>query len=342
MNKQLLVLGGIALLALAAGLWLQYGSLQPRSEDELLFDDLVQQAANINHISISNHDGEVFNAVREMGQWQGVLKEQEGKYPAQPSKLSALVTALMRARLIEAKTNIETNHHHLGLQSPDTKDSLASLITLSSADKRWQVLVGKHATIGKGQYIRLPDQRQSWLIDQELDLPLEQNSWLKQPILPFESGAFTRISRIDNEQWTIEKTAAGAEFLLQEMPSSRQLKYQSILDNVAANLANLKFDKLQKSQQNFWTNLQPMVSLSVSTHADKSFNISIAEREGRAYVKFTSIELQGYWLNWSYEISRLSAQQLSKTLEDFLLAPIEEDTSTAQEVKAIDEGESAK
>lgn len=340
MNRQLLGLGFVALVAVTTGVWLQYEAAQPRSQDDLLFGDLAEKAVNINHITIGNHDGDVFTAVLEAGQWQAVLKEPSGRYPAEPGKLSELVKALIKARLSEAKTSKEENYHHLGLQALDNEDSLASLVILSSADTSWQVLVGKLANSGKGQYVRLPEQPQSWLINQKLSLPLEQHSWLKQAILPFDEVSFTTISRIDNEKWTIEKSASQSEFTLKKIPSGRELKYQSILDSVASNLADLNFDKLQEFEENFWASLEPMASLRVTTQTAESFDINLAALDDKTYVKFTSDELEGYWLNWVYEVSRLSAQQLTKTVEDFLLTTPEEIKGASNEIKATDEGES--
>jgi len=341
MNKQLIGLGFIALVAVFSGLWLQYEEVQPRSQNDLLFTDLVEDAGNINHITIANHDGEVFSALLEAGQWHAVLKNASGRYPAEPSKLSELVNALMQARLIEAKTSKEANYHHLGLQALGIEDSLASLVTLSTAHKRWQVLIGKQASIGNGEYVRLPDDPQSWLINQELSLPLEETTWLKQPILPFDEASFATISRIDNGQWTIEKIGSKGNFSLKNMPSGRELKYQSVLDSVASNLADLNFDKLQPFEESFWASLAPMVSLRVTTHAAESFDISLAERDDLTYVKFISDEPQAYWVNWVFEVSKLSALQLTKTLENFLLAPTEQVNRVDNDAKAMDEGESA-
>jgi len=340
MNKQLLGLGFIASVAVVAGLWLHYEGVQPRLPDDFLFADLVEEAANISHITISNHDGEVFSAVLEAGQWHAVLKNASGRYPAEPNKLSELVNNMMQARLIEAKTSKKENYHHLGLQALGIEDSLASLVTLSTAHKRWQVLVGKQANIGNGQYVRLPNDPQSWLINQELSLPLEETSWLKQPILPFDEASFATISRIDNAQWTIEKTGSKRHFSLKNMPSGRELKYQSVLDSVASNLADLNFDKLQPFEESFWASLAPMASLRVTTHTAESFDITLAERDDITYVKFISNEPQAYWGNWVFEVSKLSALQLTKNLENFLLAPPEKIDLINNDAKAMDEGES--
>ncbi|MFT4995023.1 MAG: hypothetical protein ACI965_002065, partial [Paraglaciecola sp.] len=73
MNKQLLSLGLIALVAVVMAILLHYEAVQPRLKDDLLFTDLVDKGGDINHITISNHEGDVISAILEAGQWQVVL-----------------------------------------------------------------------------------------------------------------------------------------------------------------------------------------------------------------------------------------------------------------------------
>jgi hypothetical protein len=340
MNKQLLSLGIIALVAVTAGVWLQYEAVQPRSQNDLLFADLAEQAMQINHIAIANHDGEVFSAVLEVGQWQAELNEPSGRYPAEPSKLSELVNNLMQARLSEAKTNKAQNYHHLGLQAIDTKDSLASLVTLSSTDNSWQVLVGKQASSGKGQFVRFPKQSQSWLINQQLSLPLEQYSWLKQPALSFESSAISQVSRLDKEKWTIATADTESEFTLSNIPEGRSLKYDSVLSSLVSSISDLSYEALVARDEKFWNTLKPLVKLEVKLIGGLFFILEVAELDNEVFAKFSAKNRQIYWLDWIYQISNFSGQQLDKSVDDFLTELPSDDETSEDEVSAIDEGES--
>jgi hypothetical protein len=342
MNKHIMVLSIVAIFTVAGGVWLQYQDNVAPAQKDLLFADLLDSAAQIEKIGINNSSGNVFNANLDKGQWMAMvdLDDASGSYPVQHSKLAELLRAFTSARLAEAKTAKPANYQYLGLQGLDETDSLASLVTFTTQGDSWQVLVGNQASIGTGNYVRLPKARQSWLIDQNIDLPTDQQSWLKQPILPFEASSLAKISRKDKERWIIEKSAEEADYVLSNLPSGRSLKYDSILSAFANNIAKLNFEELHSRQNGFWKTLQTQVELQIVTVEGMVFNLTVAKQDDKVYAKFEAENQQAYWLDWVYQISSFSAQQLSKTREDFLQD--ENDISSGSEVSgdSSDEGES--
>ena len=175
MNKHIMVLSIVAIFTVAGGVWLQYQDNVAPAQKDLLFADLLDSAAQIEKIGINNSSGNVFNANLDKGQWMAMvdLDDASGSYPVQHSKLAELLRAFTSARLAEAKTAKPANYQYLGLQGLDETDSLASLVTFTTQGDSWQVLVGNQASIGTGNYVRLPKARQSWLIDQNIDLPTD-------------------------------------------------------------------------------------------------------------------------------------------------------------------------
>ncbi|MFT4937057.1 MAG: hypothetical protein ACI88A_000066 [Paraglaciecola sp.] len=340
MNKHIMVLSIIAVFAVAAGVWLQYQDSALPVEKDFLFADLLDNAAQIEQIEINNSSGNVFNAQLKKGQWMAKVEDFGGSYPAEQRKLSELLKSFTAARLVEAKTAKPNNYQYLGLQGLDETDSLASLVSFATQEKSWQVLVGNQTNIGIGNYVRLPKDRQSWLIDQNIVLPTDQQSWLKQPILPFEGSFLAKISRIDKQRWVFEKSSEDAEYVLSGLPSERSLKYGSVLSAFANNIVQLNFEKLHNLQDDLWSKLATQVELEIVTVDGMVFKLTVAEHDDKVYAKFRAENQQAYWLDWIYQISSFSAQQLSKTKEDFLRDVNDASSENGSSASATDEGES--
>jgi hypothetical protein len=338
MNKQHLVLGFIALIAAAVGVWLQYEEAQAPLADNLLFTDLADNAAGIKQITISNNGGEVLRAQLQDGQWLAIMSDPSGSYPADETKLSGLVSALIQAKLSEAKTSKPENYQFLGVQSLQEQDSLATSVSVSGKDKNWQVLVGNQASNGLGNYVRLPEQAQSWLINQNIRLPLDKFDWLKQPILPFESAQISRISRVDMQTWEIEKVADGNGFALRDIPVERSLKYDSVLSGYVSSITELKFENISMPNETFWRTLESIAKFELRLETGESFSFELGKLKDKTYARFSAEDSQALWSDWYYQISSFSEQQLNKSLEDFLAKLPETADQNETNINTTDEG----
>ncbi|MFT6898392.1 MAG: hypothetical protein ACJA13_002813 [Paraglaciecola sp.] len=345
MNKSLSILVFLAVLAVAAGYWVQSREVVPQADKAPLLPGLDTQANGITQIELSNASGVLFQAKRSNEQWLANVQDAQGqvigRYPVAKDKLGALVSALAEARQIEAKTAKKSNYHHLGVQDLTATDSLATLVSLRSDKLSWQVLVGNHATVGNGSYVRLPQSKQAWLVDKSLALPLTNNVWLKQPILPFEDADFSKIARVDQSPWLIQRADANAQFTLASMAQDRQLKYGGVLEAMAINLASLNFDALITPDTLQWNKLTDVVELNVTTFYGHSFTVELAKGNDKVYLRISSALTKDYWLQWIYVISTFAAEQLDKTQNDFLMpAPDDKPASITPAARAVDEGES--
>lgn len=338
MGKQLLTLTFLLLLAATAGYFLIKDSRPVNVEKGLLFANLTQQANQISQIRISNHQGVLLDASLQNDKWIANGVQQAGTYPLEHIKLTQLVQSLMQATLYQAKTSKPENYARLGLQDLDAEDSLAVLVELFGNDKTWAVLVGNKAP-GGGSYIRFPEQAQSWLLDQEVLLPLDSNNWLKQPILDIAITDIAKFSRIDSNSWSIVLSDAEAGgYSLNPMPKGRELKYESILDNTVAAFATLNFDQIQPRNDAFWRSLKLSAKFELTTLSGDKIKTELAEKDNEFFIRFSSQSLTAYWQNWTYKLSGFSAGQLNKTLEDFLAEP--ESEVEQIEPQKVDEGDS--
>jgi hypothetical protein len=318
MNKQVSVLAAIAILASGWVVWLSQSPSKDKFEASLLFDDLQVFATQIDSVEITDAQGVLFSAQKLGNQWLATFDPQQPTYPISQTKLANFVGTMMRAELVEAKTSKAQNYVRLGLQPVDIDDSMASLVILKASGNIWQVLVGNKVTTGEGHYILKPDDSRSWRTDKTINLPIDKFSWLKRPILPYAAMDISSISRVDNIGWHIARAANG-EFQLTNMPTDKELEYDSILNSIVSSLTSLDFEQLLTIDENVVKFLEVKSRLEVITAEGTVFQVIVSEVDNKYFVNFISDGQSEYWQKWLYQVSYFSAQQLIKTLDDFLL-----------------------
>ncbi|WP_293751960.1 DUF4340 domain-containing protein [uncultured Paraglaciecola sp.] len=339
MNKQVSVLAVIAILAVGLGVWLSQPPSTHTFETELLFDDLQKMANQVDSVEITNAQGVLLSAKKSAENWLATIEPEQSVYPVSHDKLADLVETLMQAKLVEAKTRKPKNYIRLGLQSIDTQDSMATLVTIKASGNSWQVLVGNEVTFGEGHYILKPKDAQSWRTDKTISLPIDIFSWLKQPILPYQEQDINAVSRVDSLDWQIARSANG-DFQLMNKPTDKELEYASILNSIVSNLTNLKFEQVLAANDEFTQSLKVLTQLEVTTTDETTFQVVVSELDGNHYVNFNVSDPSEYWQKGYFQVSNFSAQQLMKTTEDFL---VEENNTTGDidtSSKAVDEGDS--
>jgi hypothetical protein len=216
---------------------------------------------------------------------------------------------------------------------------MASLVTLKANENFWQVLVGNKATLGEGQYILKSDDVRSWRTDKTIYLPIDKYSWLKQPILPYQTQDIISVSRVDSLGWQITR-AVGGEFQLVNMPKDEELEYASILNSIVNSLISLDFEQLFPVNEGFEQSLKVLTQLEVITAQQKTFQVVVSELDDEHFVNFISADQSKYWQKWYYQISNFSAQQLIKTLDDFLLQEPASERPSSPSFSVVEEGDS--
>jgi hypothetical protein len=339
MNKQVSILTVIAILALGLAVWFSQSPSKDTFEAGLLFDDLQEFANQVDSVEITNAQGVLFSAKKLGERWLATIDPEQPAYPISQDKLAEFVETIMRAKLVEAKTSKPKNYIRLGLQSINIDDSMASLVTLKASEKAWQVLVGNKVTLGEGQYILKPGDIRSWRTDKTIHIPMDKFSWLKQPILPYEAQDISSVSRVDGMDWQISRSVGG-DFQLVNMPKGKELEYPSILNSIVTSLTSIDFEELIAADHNFPQSLNVLTQLELSTTDQKIFQVVVSELDDAHFVNFSSTNQTEYWQKWYYQVSNFSAQQLIKTLDDFLAQedPIISNSDTLPQ--AIDEGDS--
>ena len=340
MNKQLGLLILVTLLAVGAGVWLTHQAQPGNDEPQLLFVDGINKAKDISAIQLKNSQGILLQAELVDGEWVAKFDEFATSYPLNKSALAEFIQSLLQAKLIEAKTSKSENYHHLGVEGIDNVDSLATMVTISTGNnsQAWQVLIGNKVNSGQGNYVRLPQAAQSWKIDQTVTLPGSKFDWLKRPILSLSSDDISSISRTDNQAWTIVK-GEDQSFTLQAIPPGRELRYPGVVSALVNSLVELDFEQLLPLADEQWQKAKIITRLVIKTQSGQQMQVKIASLDNQYFIQFSSEQLQGYWSDWTYQVSSFNAQQLTKSLEDFL-AELPKATDDKPQTTEVEEGDS--
>lgn len=334
--KQNTFIGLITLILIGAGLsyWLNAQKPDVTLASGLLFEDLATQGQQITAINIANHEGPLLQASLVDGNWQALHLAEGSQYPLDASQLAELIKDLSQAKLLEAKTAKTEYHSKLGLSDLNSEDSQARMIEVTGS-KEWQLLVGNLASSGNGDYVRKPDDNQTWLLDRSLSLPGDAYSWLQQPILAVEPASIDRIDIQDATPWSIIRDQE-LGLQLVPMPKGRALQFDGVLDTMVRGIANLNFERLTAWDEGIWSTYELVKTLTVSLNNGDQISLKLAKFEETYFVSLVSETTPGYWQNWIYQVSSYSAGQLNKSLEDLLAEPVSEEPQTP----ALDEGES--
>ncbi|WP_026377258.1 DUF4340 domain-containing protein [Aestuariibacter salexigens] len=317
------------IVAVAAGTYVIFQQQPEQTQSEQLMGDFRQNAQQLDEIRIADANGIILHAKQKNGQWQSIAQSSNG-FPVAEQKLSELLQGLLDAKLYEMKTARAENYARLGVEGLDAQDSQSVRIELTAGNAYWHLLVGNRASNGSGHFVRQPQKLQSWLLDRTLSLPEDSVDWLQQPIWSVEPETITRIERAGDQGWVLERTEEGG-FALQNMPANRELVYDSVLDGVSSTLASLRFTELAVFEPAMWQTYTLQSSLNVSLSDGQSVTVEVATDDAENhFLQLTSATGNEYWQQWQYTISSFTAQQLSKSIEDFLAEPVEQGSDDTQ------------
>lgn len=247
-RKQFSIIAVLAavVIALVALLVPQRGGYDPGESGQALLPGLRDQVNDIDRVVISGHGGTVATLSKGDGQWQ--VEELDG-YPADWSRLQALLSDLAQMEVVEAKTASPEYYPRLGVEDVTMEGANGTRIDFSTADSAWSVIAGHEASLQYGQYLRVADQPQSVLVDRILDLSPETVDWADAEILDVGSGLIAEVSILhpDGDRVRISKVSADdANFTLKTLPEGRAPLSDFKVNSLANAYAGLRMEDVRK------------------------------------------------------------------------------------------------
>lgn len=210
MRPRQLVLAAVVVAGLAGAAWwlLDRQATGERLDAGLLlpgFDQRIEAIDTI-EVRVAGATPRVRIEKRD-GQW--VMPDRDG-WPANQREVSRALFRLAQARRIEPKTRNPALHARLGVEDVTAPEAKGAELRLAGGGDPVRLVVGNnHPSLG-GSYVRVGDDPQAWLLDEDIGPAREPTDWLDRRLLdipmarieevriaPAGARAF-RLSRVDD------------------------------------------------------------------------------------------------------------------------------------------------
>lgn len=327
MNSKTLTIIGAAVLILVAALALLEMRDQGASTENgmMLFPELKAQLNDIDTVTVSRaDDAEPVVLSNASGRW---LVTNRDDYPADVAKIRNVLVAMADAKIVEVKTANPDLHDRLGLTSPNVEGSKGVLINASNGDVEFSVIFGNVAQ-SSYRYARIADKPQTWLIDQNPDLPKSAGDWLLKELVDIDQ---TRIQQVtiahsDGETIRISKESSDdSSFVVNDIPEGRELSYASVANGIAGALNDLTLEDVRRDQGSddaVTTEFDTFDGLSVTVKSTKDGDeswISLSASPGEENSE-EAAKINERVSGWQFRIADYKANLLVRRWEDILKA----------------------
>lgn len=254
---------GIATVVVVAGsgyaVWQRQQSTAASAVGGPLLPQLATRLNDVAAIAVQGSKGD-FRIVRGAGDtW--ALDAKSG-FPAATDTVKKAVVGLAELRPLEPRTGNPELYDRIGVGEPGKdKDAVRLTLTDQGGAKLADIIVGKTKTYelsGKPAeiYVRVPDQKQSWLATARLAAPGDALGWVDRNI--------SKIGRDRMEKITISHPGDAPrvqvvrdpkdpkDFTLAQVPAGQKLKSSSETGSVAGGLDFLTFEDVKKDDAVEW------------------------------------------------------------------------------------------
>jgi hypothetical protein len=291
---------------------------------QMLMQEFRDDANNVDSVTITRANQEAVVIEKRGDTWR---VEGRGGYPAKIDSVREILLAMADAKVVEAKTADPKLYGRLGVDAPDTDSSKGVLVTARVGDDDHQVIFGNSAQ-GSYRYARMMGENQSWLIDQNPDIPATAGDWLIADIVDIDASRIqsVTITHADGEIIRIDKFAeTDTDFRVADIPDGRELSYSTVANGIGGALNDLDLDDVRPTVQidaSVTTEFETfdglkIVVLSVRSEDESWISLGVsAEESGNA----EAAEISGQTEGWQYMIADYKANLLTRRWEDILKA----------------------
>lgn len=194
MRGRSLLVAGVAVFAMAGAAWwlLDRHTSGDAAGDNLAVPGLADRVEAIDRIEVVGADATVLVALEKRdGLWRMPSKLD---WPANQREIGNALYRLGGARRVEAKTADPARHDRLGVEDIALATAKGAELRLSGGGDPLRLVVGNnHPALG-GSYVRLGDDPQSWLIDEDVAPVRVAAAWLDRRLLDLPMARIERVT----------------------------------------------------------------------------------------------------------------------------------------------------
>ncbi|QPG06482.1 DUF4340 domain-containing protein [Salinimonas marina] len=295
-------------------------------EPEPLVDNFVTGLDQLDTIEVETAEGLVFRANRQDQEWLATHLDEEQSFPVNQSRLSTMVSRILNAKVIEHKTSKAENYHLLGVANLGQDDADSTLLTLSSKDKEWQVLVGNMAKSQRGTFVRLPGKQASLLIDNRVRLPHAGSDWLARQVLPFTAEELQgiRFTKGNNTSLLLMRSEQTAEWEVVQVDNRpievapERLAYPGVIEQAVKDLTEFRYLDVRAYFPAQWQQQDPVGQVTFTLANERTVTAHLATTaELNQYRVWFDYPDAGHWLSgWVFEVSGYQGRAFTLALDD--------------------------
>jgi hypothetical protein len=248
-SRNLSILGLIAVIAVAAGIWLAgRQTSSPAETSAALYPDLKNELNDITTVRIVKAGG---TAAAEMKRSEnGWTVTERNNFPADDAKLRKLIASLAEAKTLEEKTSNPESYATLGVEDISNAGAGGMQIEIEGPKQPLKLIVGKQAPGASSHYVRRAGEPKSWLINKSIDTSSSADQWLRKNVIDVSAD------RVQSAEVTVgtakpytaqKKTRADAEFAVEGLPKGKELASPSAADNFASALSGLTLSDVREA-----------------------------------------------------------------------------------------------
>jgi hypothetical protein len=239
-SRSLIILVGVALVAVAAVVWINRSPESLILTGQALVPGLAQNINQVSGLRVTEAGNKTVAELKQLE--QGWVIVNKANYPADVGKVRETLLLLANARLLGEETADPESYGRLGVQDFSAADATGTQVDIEGPGKPVRLIIGKPASGGGGTYVRRAGEPQSFLVSGILTVPGEAKDWLEHSVLDIPAGRIQSISirSPDGSTLTVEKqTPNQAGFTVLEVPPDRNLKSGTVANPLANGLAGL-------------------------------------------------------------------------------------------------------
>jgi hypothetical protein len=323
-SNTLRLLGFIVATLIVALLLIESGDDSELPEaGTLLLPGMRDVANDIDRVNIVRANEEPLLLSREAGQWVVPARD---NYPAKIDSIRQVLLAMTDAKAVEAKTANPELYGRLGVDRPDQDLSKGVLVTATAGDAEFSLIFGNVAQ-SSFRYARVADQDQSWLIDQNPDIPANAGDWLVADIIDIDAAEVSSVSitHPDGESISISKNAReDANFEVADIPEGRELSYSTVANGIGGALNDLDLDDVRAATGQDevgviteFTTFDGMTITATTSRIDGESWVSLIIDAGDAPGD-EATAMAAKVAGWQYRIAEYKANLLARRWEDIL------------------------
>lgn len=181
---------------------------------------------------------------------RGWVVKEKADYPAILGEIRGLLIKLGDARLSEKKTANEQRFGELAVEDTAKPDAKGLLLTVDGLGKPLKLIIGKSNGQVKGNFVRRPDEPQSWLTATQLTFAKDPVNWIDRTLTDISAERIMEVTlrRPDGKTLRVFKRAGDANFQVADVPKGRELLSEFAPNSIGSALTTLRLEDVRPSQ----------------------------------------------------------------------------------------------